>query len=318
MSIYVSGSIAYDRIMNFPGAFQEHLLPESLHILNVCFLIDHVELKRGGTAGNIAYNLALLGEKPYILSTAGKDFALYEAALKELKLPCDGIRILKEEFTASAFIITDKNNNQITAFSQSAMCVPCGYDFPVLDPGTDIAVIGPGNTEDMVRLPALFRQRGIRYIFDPGQQIPALSGEELREALTGSFVCICNDYEQELIRKRTGLAEEDLLARTDWLITTFGAKGSLVQNGTASTRVGIAAAERTLDPTGAGDAYRAGLIKGILAGLSMPEAAGLGAVCAGFCVECSGTQEHTFTHKAFLARHEQAFGKLSKNIFKGM
>jgi adenosine kinase len=314
MSIYVNGSVAYDRIMTFPGAFAEHLLPDRLHILNVCFLIDRVDLKRGGTAGNIAYNLALLGEKPLILAAAGKDFALYDAALKKLKLPRDGIRIVKDEFTAAAFIITDQHNNQITAFSPSAMRFPCAYAFPALDPANDIAIVGPNNLEDMVKLPAFFRKRGIRYIFDPGQQIPALSGAELTDALSGSFACIANAYELELIQQRTGLTEKTLAGRVTWLITTLGDKGSRVQ-GEQQANIGIAEARQALDPTGAGDAYRAGLIKGIVAGLPVPEAAALGATCASFCVEHSGTQEHSFTRRSFLSRHQKNFGRLSRTIF---
>ena len=312
--IYISGSVAYDRIMTFPGAFAEHLLPDRLHILNVCFLIDRVVLKRGGTAGNIAYSLALLGEKPLILAAAGKDFALYEAALKKHKLPRDGIRIVKDELTAAAFIITDLHNNQITAFSPSAMRFPCGYEFPGLDPANDIAIVGPGNLEDMVGLPAFCRKHGVRYIFDPGQQIPALSGDELRDALTGAFMCITNDYELELILKRTGLTHTELAGRVSWLITTLGGQGSRVQ-GEGESAVNIAKPKQTLDPTGAGDAYRAGLIKGIVAGLPVPEAAALGATCASFCVEHSGTQEHSFTKRTFLSRHRQSFGRLSKEIF---
>ena len=315
MSIYVAGSLAYDRIMTFPGAFEEHLLPDRLHILNVCFLIDRVDLRRGGTAGNIAYNLALLGEKPLILSAAGKDFALYETALKKLRLPCDGIRIVKDEFTAAAFIITDQRNNQITAFSPSAMRLPCEYVFPALDPVNDIAIIGPGNLEDMVKLPAFFRTRGIRYIFDPGQQIPALSGSDLMEALTGAFACISNDYESELILKRTGLTEKALAGRVKWLITTLGGKGSRIC-GERQSAIKIAEPKQVIDPTGAGDAYRAGLIKGIVAGLAMPEAAALGASCASFCVEHSGTQEHSFTKRSFLSRHQKTFGRLSKELFQ--
>jgi adenosine kinase len=300
--------------MTFPGAFEEHLLPDRLHILNVCFLIDKVVLKRGGTAGNIAYNLALLGEKPLILGAAGKDFALYDAALKKLKLPRDGIRIVKDDLTAAAFIITDQHNNQITAFSPSAMRFPCEYAFPALDPASDIAIIGPGNLEDMVRLPAFFRKHGIRYIFDPGQQIPALSGAELTDALTGAFVCISNDYELELILRRTGLTEKALAGRVSWLITTLGGKGSRV-HGERQSKIEIAEPSRVVDPTGAGDAYRAGLVKGLVAGLPAPEAAALGATCASFCVEHSGTQEHSFTKRSFLARHHKTFGRLNKEIF---
>ena len=314
MSIYIAGSVAYDRIMTFPGAFAEHLLPDRLHILNVCFLIDRVVLKRGGTAGNIAYSLALLGEKPRILGAAGKDFALYDTALKKLKLPRDGIRIVQDDLTAAAFIITDQHNNQITAFSPSAMRFPCEYAFPALDPVRDIAVVGPGNLEDMVRLPAFFRKQGIRYIFDPGQQIPALSGAELTDALTGAFACITNDYELELILKRTGLTEKALAGRVTWLITTLGGKGSRV-SGEGQSTLGIAEPKQALDPTGAGYAYRAGLVKGLVAGLPVPEAAALGATCASFCVEHGGTQEHAFTKRAFLARHQKTFGRLSKEIF---
>jgi adenosine kinase len=314
MSIYVAGSVAYDRIMTFPGAFEEHLLPDRLHILNVCFLIEHMELKRGGTAGNIAYNLALLGERPLILGAAGKDFALYETALKKLKLPRDGIRIVKDDFTAAAFIITDQRNNQITAFSPSAMRFPCKYAFPTLDPVNDIAVVGPGNIEDMVKLPAFFRKHGIRYIFDPGQQIPALSGAELTGALTGAFACITNDYELELILRRTGLTHKVLAERVQWLITTLGDKGSCV-HGAQQSNIEIAKPRRVVDPTGAGDAYRAGLIKGIVAGLPMSEAAALGASCASFCVEHSGTQEHSFTKRTFLSRHQKTFGRLNREIF---
>jgi adenosine kinase len=300
--------------MTFPGAFAEHLLPGRLHILNVCFLIDRVDLKRGGTAGNIAYSLALLGERPHILGSAGKDFALYEAALKKLKLPRDGIRIVRDDLTAAAFIITDQHNNQITAFSPSAMRFPCGYAFSALDPAHDIALVGPGNLEDMVRLPAFFRERGIRYIFDPGQQIPALSGGELSDALTGAFACITNDYELELILKRTGLTKKALAGRVEWLITTLGGKGSRV-DGKRRITIGIAEPKGVVDPTGAGDAYRAGLIKGIAAGIPVPEAAALGATCASFCVEHSGTQEHSFTQRSFLSRHQKNFGRLSKAIF---
>jgi adenosine kinase len=314
MSIYVAGSVAYDRIMTFSGAFEEHLLPDRLHILNVCFLIDRVDLKRGGTAGNIAYNLALLGERPLILGAAGKDFALYETALKKLKLPREGIRIVKDDFTAAAFIITDQRNNQITAFSPSAMRFPCEYAFPALDPANDIAIIGPGNLEDMVRLPAFFRKRGIRYIFDPGQQIPALAGNELTDALTGAFACISNDYELELILRRTALTKKALAGRVKWLITTLGDKGSRVY-GERQSNIESVEPGRVVDPTGAGDAYRAGLIKGVVAGLSMPEAAALGSSCASFCVEHSGTQEHSFTERSFLSRHQKTFGRLSREIF---
>jgi adenosine kinase len=278
-------------------------------------LIDRVVLKRGGTAGNMAYNFTLLGETPHILAAVGKDFALYETALHDLKLPLDGIRVVEDDFTAAAYIITDRHNNQITAFSASAMRFPCEYAFPDLDPANDIAIVGPGNPEDMVRLPAFYRKNGIRYVFDPGQQISVLSGPELTEAITGAFACITNDYELELIQQRTGLTQKNLVGRVEWLVTTLGNKGSCAVQGDQWFEVGIAEVEEVLDPTGAGDAYRAGMIKGVLAGLPVQEAAAVGTTCASFCVELSGTQEHSFTEQTFLARHQANFGPLSKSIF---
>ena len=313
MNIYVSGSLAYDRLMRFAGAFEDNLLPDKLHMLNVCFFIEDMELKRGGTAGNIAYTLALLGEKPLVLSAAGKDFGLYEAALKRLKLSRQGIRLVPEDMTASAFIITDKNNNQITAFAPAAMRQSCLAAFSV-PPGEAIAIVSPGNMDDMVALPRLYRERGIRYIFDPGQQIPALSGQQLCEALEGAFVCITNEYELDLLLGRTGLSKRELCARVEWLVTTRGGQGSLLY-GAEEAEIAAVAPEQVLDPTGAGDAYRAGLIKGLCAALPMREAAQLGALCATYCVECQGTQEHSFTRRDLLARYKRHFGAFSCKVF---
>lgn len=307
MSIYVSGSLAYDRIMNFPGKFSDHILPDKIHILNVCFLIDRLEEKRGGTAGNIAYSLALLGEKPVILSSVGKDFDRYEQVLRDLGLPLSGIRRCEDMFTAGAYITTDQTDNQITGFNPAAMTIPCGYTFAEATPADDIAIVSPGNLDDMIALPALYREKGIRYIFDPGQQITALTGEKMLEAITGAHMLVTNDYELELIMKSTGRTKAELLERTGHIITTLGENGSRIDNG-APVMVPAAKAARVLDPTGAGDAYRAGLLKGLVDGLDVVQAARLGATCASFCVEEYGTQEHTFTPEAFRARHQATFG----------
>ena len=310
MTLYVAGSLAFDRIMTFPGKFEEHILPEKLHILNVCFLIDNLEQKRGGTGGNIAYSLAMLGEKPVIVATAGRDFGEYETVLTELGLPLYGIHTAHDQITAGAYITTDLSSNQITGFYPAAMNVPSTYDFADAKAGEDIAIIGPTNFDDMRRLPGLFRQKGIRYVFDPGQQIPLFSGEELLEAITGSSVLISNDYEMEMICSAARKTRDELRALTGALIVTLGEEGSIVYEPGGQTRIDIAPAAKVVDPTGCGDSYRSGLLKGMAAGLPMPECARLGAACASFCVESAGPQGHTFTREEFASRYEKTFGPM--------
>lgn len=310
MSIHLSGSLAFDRIMTFPGHFEEHLLPEKLHILNVCFLIDRIEEKRGGTAGNIAYNLSMFGEKPRIYSSVGKDFSSYGKALKALGINLDGVRHLEENFTACAYITSDKKGNQITGFSPAAMNTPCDPAYQPKPVSGDWAVVGPGNVEDMVALSELYRASKTPYIFDPGQQVPALGPDALVSGLTGAFILVGNDYEIELISKMTGLDKAALLQRVDWLITTLGGEGSeiMCKEWERPRHAGAVKLTQVADPTGAGDAYRAGLVKGLHSGLDVEASAELGAVSASFCVEKYGTQEHTFTLQSFSERFEQTFG----------
>ena len=309
MSIYVSGSIAYDRIMNFPGKFADHILPDKIHILNVCFLVDGMSEYFGGTAGNIAYNLALLGEKPLILGCAGKDFAPYAARLDELGLSRAGIRDVAGQFTAGAYITTDETDNQITGFNPGAMRERCNYQFPAKHKGQVLAIISPGNVQDMIELPGYFKKAGIPYIFDPGQQITALTGAQMTQAITGSLALCTNDYELELVVKATGLSRAELLKRTGALVTTLGEHGSLIAEGSRETKVSPVKVDKALDPTGAGDAYRAGLLKGLCLGKPLAEAAELGSVCAAFCVAQKGTQEHSFTMAQFNEKLTAVFGK---------
>ena len=302
MQLYVSGSLALDRIMNFPGKFSDHILPDKIHILNVCFLIDGMSEFFGGTAGNIAYNLAMLGEKPVILACAGKDFAPYAKRLESLGLSLSGIRMVRREFTAGAYITTDATDNQITGFNPGAMREPCGFQFPAKHPGPVMAIVSPGNVGDMTELPAYFKKAGIPYIFDPGQQITALSGEQMRGAIEGSYALCTNDYELELVMKATGLSRAELLGKTGALVTTLGEHGSIIARGDAETRIDAVKVSAALDPTGAGDAFRAGLLKGLSLGRDLADAARIGSVCAAYCVEKRGTQEHSFTLEEFNAR----------------
>ena len=311
MAIYVCGSLAFDRIMTFDGNFQDHVLMDKLHMLSVSFMVDSMNELRGGCAGNIAYTLALLGEKPIIVASAGRDFAGYGAELTRLGLSLEGIRRDADVFTALCYITTDRNNNQITGFYPGAMTLPSSYTFPNLNPAEDWAIVSPGNIEDMRRLPRFFHERGVRYIYDPGQQLPVLSAQDLLDAISGSYACVTNDYEIGMVCKTTGKSEEDLLHLTGWLVTTLGAKGQRIRNaaGVDITVPAVPCAD-VKDPTGAGDSHRSGLLYGLAAGLDMPEAARLGAVTACYAIEKVGTQAHTFSREDFRRRYEAAFGPL--------
>jgi adenosine kinase len=309
MRIFVSGSLAYDRIMDFPGRFVDHIFPEKIHILNVCFMVNGLTERFGGTAGNIAYNLALLQESPYILATAGeRDFGPYREWLEQLGLPLAGIKEIPQEFTAGAYITTDLSDNQITGFNPGAMKYTSEYRFDGLDPAEALAIVAPGSLEDMLAYTRFYKERGVRYIFDPGQSIPAWGGNELREMVAGSQALIVNDYELEMFRQKTGLDVPGLLALTPHLITTGGEQGSLLQMNGNSDEVPAVPARRVLDPTGAGDAYRAGLLKGLARGLGWLEAARMGAVLASFSVEQQGTQEHRLEIQEFWDRYAETFG----------
>jgi adenosine kinase len=309
MQILISGSLAYDRIMNFPGKFSDHILPEKIHILNVCFMVDGLEEKFGGTAGNIAYSLSLLGERPLILATAGKDFASYREWLIRNDLSLEGIRNIPEELTAGAYITTDILDNQITGFNPGAMKHTSQYTVSAPHPaGETLAIISPGNLDDMMIYSRRYKELKIPYIFDPGQSIPALSGESLAEMISGAEILISNDYELEMIQKASGLKKHDLTGRCRAVITTLGEKGSTILIRHEKFEIPAVKANRVVDPTGAGDAYRAGVIKGLAMKKDLHESARMGATCASFAVEHYGTQEHHFKSDDFWNRHRMNFG----------
>jgi adenosine kinase len=310
MQIFVSGSLAYDRIMDFPERFSDHILPDKIHVLNVCFLVNGMEERFGGTAGNIAYSLTLLGERPLILASAGKDFGEYGEWLKSRGLSLDAIRIIPEEFTASAYITTDKADNQITGFNPGAMKHPSLFSVDGANPTDTIAIVAPGNVEDMLNYTALYRQKQIPYIFDPGQQVPVLSSENLFDMISGSMMLISNDYELEMIKRSTELSLSQILERCGAVITTLGDKGSVIRSKDSEVAIPAVHASQVLDPTGAGDAYRAGLIKGLATGKDLVSSARMGAVSASFSVACQGTQCHIFSEHDFWDRYQGTFGAL--------
>jgi adenosine kinase len=308
MRLFVSGSLAYDRIMDFPGRFADHILPDKIHILNVCFMVNSLTERFGGTAGNIAYNLALLGEKPVILATWGKDSEPYQEWLGSLDLPQTGIRLIPEEFTAGAYITTDLADNQITGFNPGAMKHQSEYAFD--DPPLEetMAIVAPGNLVDMLAYSRHYKEKGIPYIFDPGQSIPAWGPGDLSEMAAGALALIVNDYEQEMFRQKTGLDERGLLTLTGMVITTRGEEGSELLTRLGREHIPAARPRQVQDPTGAGDAFRAGLIKGMTLKLPWATCAYLGATMASFAVEQQGTQEHRVTLAEFWRRYTDNFG----------
>jgi len=308
MRILVFGSLAYDRIMTFPGRFADHILPDKIHVLSVCFVLGGLTEKFGGTAGNIAYTLGLLGDSPTIISSAGKDFEPYAAWLAKQGLTMQGIRRVQDELTAGAYITTDQSDNQITAFNPGAMKMQAGFALDGLDPSDTLGIIAPGCLADMEHYCAAFKERGIPFFFDPGQNITAFSGPKLAQMLTGANYLITNDYEMELILTATGLSKADVLDRVGTLITTLGEEGSVLNVKGSETRIPAAKVRGVKDPTGAGDAYRAGLLRGLAQGKPLPVAARMGAVTAAYCVERHGTQEHVFSQDEFRARYEESFG----------
>lgn len=302
MNIIVSGSLAYDRIMDFPGYFSEHILPEKIHVLNICFQVNGMKEKFGGTAGNIAYSLSLMGEQPEISATFGQDYHRYLDWLAQKGISTRNIKIIEDEFTACAYITTDQSDNQITGFNPGAMKHSSSLDFNQLNPGKTLMIVSPGNLEDMVNYPMLCKGKGIDYIFDPGQSLPMLDAQNLLQAIEGCRILISNDYELDLIMKKTGLTQEGLVRRAGAVIVTLGELGSKVFTPDQEIPIPAVKPRRIEDPTGAGDSYRGGLISGLVKGLDIEQCARMGSVCASFAVESYGTQEYSFSPEEFNQR----------------
>jgi adenosine kinase len=306
MNILTSGSLAHDRILDFPGYFSDHILPDKIHVLNVSFTVNSMIEKFGGTAGNIAYALSLLGEKPIILATIGRDYHTYFEWLMKNNMDYDNITIIEEELTASAYIITDQADNQITGFNPGAMKYPSSFNFDKVNPKESIAIIAPGNLEDMMNYSVTCRARCIDYIFDPGQSLPMWDSQNLTQCVEGSKILISNDYELELVMDKTGLDKKELLQLTNYIIVTLGELGSRVCTPDWEIDIPAIKPKQVLDPTGAGDAYRAGLIKGLIQCSNIEQSAKMGSVCASFAVECYGTQEYHFSLMEFEERLSSA------------
>jgi adenosine kinase len=302
MNIIVSGSMAYDRIMDFPGKFSDHILPDKIHVLNVCFQVNGIKEKYGGTAGNIAYALTLMGERPLICATIGHDYQKYFKWLAKNGLSTENIKIIADEFTAGAYITTDRSDNQITGFNPGAMKYQSTLDFSKLDPENTIVIVSPGNFEDMVNYPRACKKKGIDYILDPGQSLPMWDKQDLIQAIEGCRILIVNDYELSLIISKTGLDKKALLEMTGTMITTLGESGSQISMREREIAVPAFRVKKVVDPTGAGDSYRGGLLCGLVHGKNIEQCARMGSVCASFSIESYGTQEYSFTPEEFNER----------------
>jgi adenosine kinase len=310
MRIVVTGSIAYDYLMSFPGKFTEHFLPEHFSRVSLSFLVDSMDKRRGGCAPNIAYSLALLGERPVLMGTAGQDFGEYRQWLEAAGVDTSLVKDIPGKFTASFFCSTDTANNQIASFYTGAMAHAGELSFRTAGP-VDFAIISPNDPEAMTQYAEECRAIGLDYMFDPGQQCARMSGDALVDGLTGAYAVICNDYEFELLRQKTGLDEAAVLAQARVLIVTRGEHGSSVLTAAGRVDVPCVPPRRIEDPTGVGDAYRAGFLKGLAEGAEPVVCARLGTVAATYALEHLGGQSHAYTWPEFQRRYEAHFGALS-------
>lgn len=307
MTALICGSMAYDTIMVFQDRFKHHILPEQVHILNVSFLVPELRREYGGCAGNIAYNLKLLGADPLPMATVGKDFQPYSQWLSYCGIDQGYIRVLDDSYTAQAYITTDMDDNQITAFHPGAMSQSHLNTVPT-DRGIRIGIVAPDGKEGMTQHAAEFVAAGIPFIFDPGQGMPMFDGKELLTFVDLANWVTLNDYEAELMQERTGLSLEQVAERVDALIVTKGGSGSLIYTGGRLLEIPSARPKAVLDPTGCGDAYRAGLIFGLLQELDWESIGRIASLMGAVKVETYGTQNHNFTLAAFRDRYRENFG----------
>ncbi|MFH0864476.1 MAG: carbohydrate kinase family protein [Candidatus Gottesmanbacteria bacterium] len=309
MKIIVTGSLAFDFIMDFPGRFSDHILPEKIHAINLSFLVNTMTRQNGGTAGNIAYNLALLHIKPIVIAVAGNDFDDYKKSLDKVGVDTSLISCIQDEPTASAYIFTDKVDNQIAGFYPGAMRASAYLKIENLNLKKDenIVVISPNDPVAMTKITKECKKLEIDYMFDPGMQLPRLSDQELKNGIEGAKIVIGNDYEISLINKRIKNYELRIMDDKKIWITTLGDKGSLIELGKQKYKIPPAKPKEILDPTGAGDAYRAGFLTGFLTGQSLEICGRMGSIASVYTVEKYGTQTHEFTLEQFKKRYKENF-----------
>lgn len=304
----ICGSMAYDTIMVFADRFRAHILPDRLHILNVSFLVPKMRREFGGCSGNIAFNMRLLGEEALPMATVGHDFAPYSKWLDQNGISRRYVKILLDEFTAQAFITTDLDDNQITAFHPGAMQL--AHQNRISDAeDIGIGIVAPDGREAMLEHASDFAAAGIPFIFDPGQGLPMFGGEDLKHFIGQASWVVVNDYEWSLLSERTGYSTEDVATRVEALIITKGAHGSEIHTRSGQIDIPAARARQVVDPTGCGDAYRAGLIFGLVRGYDWALVGRIASLMGAIKIESRGPQNHTFTPREFCARFSAEFGQ---------
>jgi adenosine kinase len=310
----ICGSVAYDTILLFPDRFKQHILPDKLHILNVSFLVPEMRREFGGCAANIAYTLHLLGDTALPMAAAGHDFGPYRERLAARGISVEHIKIIDEAFTAQAFITTDLDDNQITAFHPGAM--QYAHLNRVGDAGGKVAlgIVAPDGRQAMIEHAAQFAAAGIPFIFDPGQGLPMFSGPELEKFIEQASWVAVNDYEWGMLAQKTGLTMAEVAARVEALVVTRGAEGSVVHAGGRVWEIPCAKPRALVDPTGCGDAYRAGLIHGLLHSLDWQTSGRLASLLGAIKIESRGPQNHAFTREELLRRYSENFGQAPEGI----
>ena len=308
MTIAVNGSIAFDTIMTFPDYFKNHILPDKVHLISVSFLLDSLQRRRGGCGGNISYNLTLLGQRPILFGSAGNDFREYREWLEAAGVDTSAVVTFDDEVCATGFVTTDLADNQIWAYYPGTMLRTDELSVHKLAGPLEAVVIAPNDATAMVRFAAECRELGYRYVFDPGQALTNLSGDDLVSAIGGAMLVVGNDYEFEMIRSKTGMAASDLLELTPLVVVTLGEKGARLITADEEVSLPAVVPDPLVDPTGAGDAYRAGLVVGLLKGFDLLTTGQIAGLMGTYAVEHKGTQEHSFNLEQFAARYQKAWG----------
>lgn len=307
MKFLISGSVAYDYLMTFPGHFHEQILPERLQNISLSFLVDQMTRQRGGIAPNIAYTLALLGQKPKLFATVGEDFEEYRAWLEKYGVDTEWAKVVPGKYTASFFATTDKNNAQIASFYPGAMGDAATLSLTELTEKPDLVIISPTDPSAMRKHAAECRELGIPYLYDPSQQVLRLEGDELERDMRGAHFLFVNDYEIGLVIKKTGLNMLELLDRVDIIVVTKGAKGATIYTKDNEIDIPVIKEERVVDPTGVGDAFRGGFLAGYAHGWDLQFCARMGSLAAVYCLEQNGTQNHHYTLDQFKSRFRENF-----------
>lgn len=313
MRIICTGSVAYDYLMSFPGHFREHILLDRLETISLSFLVDSMVRQRGGTAPNIAYTLALLGERPELMATVGEDFEEYRAWLESKGVDTSLTRVVPGKYTASFFANTDRDNSQIASFYTGAMADAAQLSIhDVTGPTPDMVLISPNDPAAMTKYALECQELGIPYLYDPSQQVVRLDPADLRTGAVGAHSLFMNEYEYELLRKHTGLSEEDLLRHVKIMVVTLGAKGANVYAGGKKYLIPPAPAVRIEEPTGVGDAFRGGFLRGLGLGFDYQTCGQMGSLAATYCLEQRGPQSHFYTPAEFVERYRTCFDDQGK------